>query len=247
MHYQILMLDVPRKTYRALNRRLGGVDVSYTIALNIQEAAHLCAEKPFQLILLRFPDFTLCSEFFIALRRVTFAPVIALVDQYDEENACDVLQSGADLCVATGWSVEYIVDNILSQFRRYTVYSHYDSPQGRDGAPFMLGDIYIDPVRHVASVRGKSVRLRRREFSLLLYFMKNPKVVLSAEQICDRAWGNRGSYARGVSGPIAILRKAIEPDPAHPVYIKTVNTLGYCFTAHKSETCDICSDSVGLL
>ena len=85
------------------------------------------------------------------------------------------------------------------------------------------------------------------EFLLLHYFMRNPRIVLSTEQICDHAWGNEGSYANGVSGPIAILRKAIEPDPTHPVYIQTVKSMGYCFTGIHVETCDKCRDSVGAL
>ena len=81
------------------------------------------------------------------------------------------------------------------------------------------------------------MELRPREFALLLYFMRNPGIVLTAEQICDRAWGNEGSYGQGVSGPVALLRKAIEADPEHPVYIETIWRVGYRFTAHKSETC----------
>ena len=55
------------------------------------------------------------------------------------------------------------------------------------------------------------------------------------------------SYNRGVSGPIAILRKAIEPDTTHPKYIETVSRIGYRFTAYRSETCDDYSDSEVIL
>jgi len=223
------------------------MDVNFTIALTLQDAAHLCAERAFHLIVLRFPDFTLCSEFFVSLRRVNFAPAVALVDNYSIESACNVLQSGADVCIDTGWPVPFTVDHIMAQFRRYVTYNQRQGRQRRNTAAFQEGDIYIDPSRSVVRVKERNVKLRRRELLLLLYFMKNPKIILSAEQICERAWGMEGSYANGVSGPISILRKAIEPDPAHPIYIKTANAMGYYFTAYKSETCDICSDSVGNL
>lgn len=74
--------------------------------------------------------------------------------------------------------------------------------------------------------------------------MRNPKVVLSAEQICENAWGTEGIYERGIAQPIRILRQAIESDPKHPVYIETVRMLGYRFTAKKVECCEICDDSV---
>ena len=94
----------------------------------------------------------------------------------------------------------------------------------------------------MVKVRGQPVNLRPREFSLLLYFMRNINIVLTAEQICEHAWGMEGSYNRGVSGPIAILRKMIEPDTANPRYIETVSRIGYRFTAYHSEICDDYSD-----
>ena len=107
-----------------------------------------------------------------------------------------------------------------------------------------LGDVYKRQARRIVMVQGRSVDLRPREFSLLLYFMQNPKIVLTAEQICEHAWEMEGSYNRGVSGPIALLRKGIEPDISNPCYIETIPRIGYRFTAYRDETCDDCSSSV---
>lgn len=247
MRYQVMMLDVHKDYYSALKHRLGGMDVNFTIALTMQDVAHLCAEQPFHLLILEFPDCILCSEFFIALRRFTYAPVTALLEKYNVEKARSVIQAGADLCIDPKWPIDLGVDHIMAQFRRYTSYNQSGNNQDCGDSFIQRGDIYLDPQRRVVRVKERSVKLRRREFLLLKYFMEHPKVILSAEQICEHAWGNEGSYRNGVSGPIATLRKAIEPDPAHPIYIKTVKTAGYYFTAHNSETCDICSDSVGIL
>ena len=247
MRYQVLLLDVPNGFYHAIKHRLQGMNVDFITALTPQDAAHLCAQQQFHLIKLRFSDDTPYSEFLIALRRNNYAPIVVLFDTYNTENSCVALQSGADLCLAIGWPVDLSADYIMAQFRRYTAYNKLEGNHRQNNADFQLGDIYIDPLRNVVRVKERSVKLRRREFLLLLYFMKHPKNILSSEQICDHAWGNEGSYAQGISGPIAILRKAIEPDPAHPIYIKTVKTFGYCFTAYNSETCDICRDSVGLV
>ena len=247
MRYQVMMLDVHKDYYCALKHRLSGMDVNFTMALTMQDAAHLCAEQPFHLLILEFSDSILCSELFIALRRVTFAPVIALLDKYNVKNAQSIVQAGADLCIDPKWPLDLCVDHIMAQFRRYTNYNRSENQQACGPSFIQRGDIYLDPQRHVVRVRERSVRLRRREFLLLKYFMENPKVILSAERICAHAWGNEGCYINGVSSPIAILRKAIEPDPTHPIYIKTVKTRGYYFTSYNSETCDICCDSVGIL
>ena len=99
----------------------------------------------------------------------------------------------------------------LCELRRYTEYNHYNDPGGAGVSSFQVGDIFIDPARRQVEVHGHLVSLRPREFSLLLYFMRNPRIVLTAEQICEHAWEMEGSYNRGVSGPVALLRKAIEP------------------------------------
>lgn len=248
MRYQVLMLNIPASLYQAVKHRFEGMDINFTAALTTQDAALLCARQQFHLIMLRLSNRAPYSEFLIAVRRVTYAPVIVLFDMYNTENLCCALQSGADFCAAIQWSVDLTADHILAQFRRYTAYGILEPrSEEDDNGAFQRGDIYIDPSRAVVRVKERSVRLRRREFLLLHYLMKNPNVALSAEKICNNAWGNEGCYPQGVSGPIAILRKAIEPDPAHPIYIKTKKTYGYLFTAHNSETCDICSDSVGLL
>lgn len=106
-----------------------------------------------------------------------------------------------------------IADIILFQLRRYTEYNHFNNPENAETAPFRAGDIFIDPPRHMVKVRGQSMNLRPREFSQLLYFMRNINVVLSAEQICERAWGMEGTYNQGVSQPVRLLWQAIEPNP----------------------------------
>lgn len=247
MQYQVLMLNVSQNYYHALKHRFGGMDVNFTTPLTIKQAVSLCAEQTFHLLIFKFVDFTSCTDFFIELRRINFAPAVALVDEYDACRASNVLQSGADLCFGTDWPIDLVIDHIMAQFRRHVSYDQQKRTSKNHRQSIQEGDIYIDTKRRVVRVKERSVKLRRREFLLLMYFMEHPKHVLSAAQICDHAWGNGGAYAHGVSGPVAILRKAIEPDPSHPIYIKTVNKFGYCFTAYNSETCDSCSDSVGVL
>ena len=247
MRYQVMMLDVQKDYYCALKHRFEGMDVNFTMALTMQDASHLCAEQSFHLLILAFPDSVLCSEFLIALRRVTFAPIITLLSKYNIENARSLLQAGADLCIDPNWPIDLGTDHIAAQFRRYTNYNQSEHQQGGKDSFIHRGDIYLHPQRHIVCVRERSVKLRRREFLLLKYFMENPHVILSSDRICEQAWGNEGCYMSGVSSPIAVLRKAIEPDPANPIYIITVKTLGYYFTAYSSETCDICCDSVGIL
>ncbi|MBU5457521.1 response regulator transcription factor [Oscillibacter sp. MSJ-31] len=176
-----------------------------------------------------------------SVRRVTFVPIVVLSDT-PERDLHSLIHHGVDICISSKQAPFLIADIILSQLRRYTEYNHFNNPENAEAASFQAGDIFIDPPRRMVKVRGQSVNLRPREFSLLLYFMRNINIVLTSEQICEHAWGMEGSYKRGVSGPIAILRKIIETDPTCPRYIETVSRIGYRFTAYHSEICDNYSD-----
>ena len=116
MRYQVMMLDVQKDYYCALKHRFEGMDVNFTMALTMQDASHLCAEHSFHLLIPAFPDSVLCGEFLIALRRVTFAPIITLLSKYNIENARSLLQAGADLCIDPNWPIDLGTDHIAAQF-----------------------------------------------------------------------------------------------------------------------------------
>lgn len=147
-----------------------------------------------------------------------------------------MVQIGADMCISGNPPHTAIANHAYAQLRRYTEYNHYNDPAGAETAPFRVGDIYIDPARQEAKVCGQPVSLRHREFSLLLYFMRNPGIVLTAGQICENAWGME--YAQPIDRAIHELRKQIETNPRQPCYIQTVHRVGYRFTAYSSETCE---------
>lgn len=220
----------------------------FTESFTVQEADSLLSRQKFQLLIVDLDYLRSIQQtnWLTGIRQISFLPIIILSDT-PEKDINGMIRLGADMCVSGKWPRSIIADLAYAQLRRYTEYNHYNDPSGAEISSFQVGDIFIDPARHTVTVRGQLVNLRPREFSLLLYFMRNPKIVLTSEQICEQAWGMEGSYNQGVSGPIALLRKSIEPDKSQPRYIKTVPGVGYCFTAYRDETCDDCRDSVGVL
>ena len=102
----------------------------------------------------------------------------------------------------------------------------------------ILGGIFSSPcatpvlVALLAIVAGKG----SVAFSLLLYFMRNPGIVLTAQQICENAWDME--YTQPIDRAIHELRRQIETNPRQPCYIQTVHRVGYKFTSYSSETCE---------
>ncbi len=203
----------------------------------MQEANRQLSQKAYHLLItdleyLRSVGHTGWLE---SIRHVSFVPLVILSDT-PEEDMSGMVKLGADICVSNKQPYSTVVDVAFAQFRRYTEYNHYKDLRSMKVAPIQKGDISIDPARHTVEVRGQPVNLRKREFSLLLYFMQNPNAVLTAEQICENAWGM--DYTQPVGKSIHELRRLIESNPSKPCYIHTVYRVGYQFTPYFSETCE---------
>jgi two-component system, OmpR family, alkaline phosphatase synthesis response regulator PhoP len=68
------------------------------------------------------------------------------------------------------------------------------------------------------------------EFNLLATFVSQPGRVWNRTQLIDKLWGDDFfGDERVVDTHIARLRKKIEPDPANPIFVKTVIGVGYKF------------------
>lgn len=99
-------------------------------------------------------------------------------------------------------------------------------------APFSsvlrVGDleIYLDQQRVLMS--GREVRLNHGEYAMLYRMASAPGQVFSKGQLYAAAWGEEYIYGTTtVENTIWRLRKKLEDDPKHPVYIKTVIRTGY--------------------
>ncbi len=77
---------------------------------------------------------------------------------------------------------------------------------------------------------GRHVILTCKEFKTLSYLIKNPRRVISRDELLNEVWGYE-NYAstRTVDNHILKLRKKLETEPAHPKHFHTVHSSGYKF------------------
>ena len=75
------------------------------VALTPQNVEELCKNQQIHLVILKFPEPAMCSDFLVALRRISSAPIVVILEKYDVEIARAALQSGADLCAGAQCSV----------------------------------------------------------------------------------------------------------------------------------------------
>ena len=77
---------------------------------------------------------------------------------------------------------------------------------------------------------GWPVILTCKEFKTLAYLIKNPRRVISRDELLNQVWGYENyPCTRTVDSHILTLRKKLETEPAHPKHFHTVHGSGYKF------------------
>ena len=93
-----------------------------------------------------------------------------------------------------------------------------------------FGRLEIDLARYHATRDGAPLDLTAREFEILRLLIRNRGEVVSRNRILDEVWPAETSLSpRTVDTHILNLRKKVEEDAAHPVYIQSVYGEGYRF------------------
>lgn len=103
------------------------------------------------------------------------------------------------------------------------------SRQGKGQEFIQSGEIQIFPKQKKVLVKEQQICLQTLDYKLLLYFIKNPGVILSREQILLKVWGYEYEGTdRAVDTHVKNLRKQLG---ACGTYIRTVIKAGYMWEA----------------
>jgi DNA-binding response OmpR family regulator len=107
--------------------------------------------------------------------------------------------------------------------------------EAKTAAPHSAAIVEFGPYRLDAAARRllkdrAEVDLSAAEFDLLKVLAERPGRVLSRDVLLDLLKGyERDPFDRTVDIRVGRLRRKIEPDPANPVYVRTVRGEGYMF------------------
>ena len=88
-------------------------------------------------------------------------------------------------------------------------------------------EMHLNSRTRTVTVKGKELKLSRREFDLLELFMRDPNVVFSREEILEKVWGNeRETRSNVVDVYVLYLRSKLKPF-GYDKYLETVPGIGY--------------------
>ncbi len=168
------------------------------------------------------------------VRRELSAPILMLTARADEVDRVVGLEMGADDYLTKPFSMRELLARVKAQLRRVDLDRQglvEGTTAGKPGAERLdFDDLTIDLGRGEARLKGEPLRLKPKEYDLLLFLARNRGIALSRDLILERVWGwDFAGGTRTVDVHVRWLREKIEAEPAEPVRIVTVRGVGYRF------------------
>ncbi len=166
------------------------------------------------------------------LRGQSAVPVLILSARGEEQDLVDGLELGADDYVVKPFALRELLARVRAAVRRRAI------PSARPPAVLHRGPLRIEPERRRALVGERELKLRPKEFGLLVVLTMEPGRIFGRQDLLDSIWGEEAIVdERTVDVHISWLRAKLSEAGVGPDVIRTVYGAGYTFVlASEPET-----------
>jgi len=230
----VLALDDDADMRQLIAEYLRENDLRVTAVANGADMERVLAEHAVDLIVL---DLRLAGEDGMQhakkLRETSEIPILIVSGRKDEADRVMGLELGADDYLIKPFSPRELLARVRALLRRYKTSNEVLPARDEKRRAYRFAGWELNlRTRRLTEPGGKRVELSNGEFNLLEAFCAAPQRVLSRDQLLGLSRLHSAEvYDRSIDVQILRLRRKIEPDPAHPAYIKTERGSGYIFDA----------------
>jgi two-component system, OmpR family, response regulator MprA len=217
--HRILVVDDDPRMLTMMRRVLEVEGYAAALAPDGDAALEVLRSQPVDLVILDLmlpgrDGFEVCR----ILRRESPVPVLMLTARDEATNKVTGLDSGADDYVVKPFNPDELLARVRALLRR---------AQPRHVEVLRFQDIELVPSAREARRGDEPLELTAREYELLELFLRNPRQVLSREQILQQVWGfDYLGDSNLVDVRIKYLRDKLEQG-GRPRLIQPVRGAGY--------------------
>ena len=158
------------------------------------------------------------------VRRSSAVPIIVLSSRSDERGKVEALDLGADDYLTKPFGMAELVARIRAALR------HRLQVEGAE-AVFQSGDLSVDLVKRIVTVRGQEIKLSPKEYDILQQLVLHAGKVLTHKHLLREVWGPATTDVQYLRIYVRQLRQKLEADPERPRLILTEAGVGYRLTA----------------
>lgn len=149
-------------------------------------------------------------------------PVLMLTARGQIEDKVEGLDAGADDYLPKPFAFPELLARVRALTRRAV-------PLESSDPVIRVGDVTLDPTRHVVRRGEERIALTTKEFALLATLLRRPGQVFTRSTLLDTVWGGSAEvYTNVVELCISHLRKKLDR-AGEPSCIRTVRGIGYAF------------------
>lgn len=220
---KILLVEDDLSLIEGLKFSLSKYDFDVTVARTVKEAKGCYKQNEYDLIILdlMLPDgsgFDICK----IIRQTSKIPIIFLTASDEEVNIVMGLDIGGDDYITKPFKLNELISRINAILRRSDSFKEQIRELNSNG-------ITIKLLEGRVIKNGVDIELTTAEYRLLCFFMQNPNMILSKEQIMQRLWNCNESFIddNTLAVYVSRLREKIEDNPKKPIFLTTIRGRGY--------------------
>ncbi len=143
-------------------------------------------------------------------------PVVMLTAKSSEFDIVVGLDAGADDYITKPFGMTEFTARVRAVLRRYE--------KTKANKEYKMGDLYVNPDKHIVSVGGEKIVLSYKEYSLLLALLEAEGKVVSRDALLTGIWGEFYDESRTLDVHIRKLRVKLK---SAGEMIHTVKNIGY--------------------
>lgn len=169
------------------------------------------------------------------IRKEYSVPILMLTARTEEIDKVVGLEVGADDYLTKPFSMRELMARAKALLRRVDLIRQelaVEKPMSGTSQlrPLIFGNLTIDQNRREVRLDNDTLRMKPKEFDLLLFLARHQGIALSRDLILERVWGwSYDGNSRTVDVHVRWLREKIEPNSENASRIVTVRSIGYRF------------------
>lgn len=160
-------------------------------------------------------------------------PVLFLTAKAKDEDKIEGFRAGGDDYLVKPFNMQELELRVKAILRRIGPEKVEDNTVNE----VVVGNVVLDCRTFKVTTPYQTILLTNVQFDLLYHLMSNADQVFNSQQLLQDVW----DYPRDTGSPelvrahIKNLREKIEPRPADPMYIKTIQGHGYSFSSEETR------------
>lgn len=165
------------------------------------------------------PGLEVCRE----LRHNSFdVPILVLSGVKDSNTKVSLFKAGADDYMTKPFTIAELRARLFALLKRV------NPERGSDDMRMLIcGSLTLDPLSRQVKRAGRPINLRRKEFDILEYLMRNQDKIVTRSMIMDNVWDSgSSSWDSTINVHIKRVRDKVDR-PYKRKFIRTAYGLGY--------------------